>query len=75
MRLHQSSTAGGANRFHTTRWSVVLLSAQTQFMPGFDLELPLVCAKRFVASQNFLPTQNSEEPLLNDPFRGINGFL
>jgi RNA polymerase sigma factor (sigma-70 family) len=30
MRLHQSSPAGGANRFHTTRWSVVLLSAQSQ---------------------------------------------
>jgi RNA polymerase sigma factor (sigma-70 family) len=30
MRLYQSSPAGGANRFHTTRWSVVLLSAQSQ---------------------------------------------
>jgi RNA polymerase sigma factor (sigma-70 family) len=30
MRLHQSSPGGGANRFHTTRWSVVLLSAQSQ---------------------------------------------
>jgi RNA polymerase sigma factor (sigma-70 family) len=30
VRLHQSSRAGGANRFYTTRWSVVLLSAQSQ---------------------------------------------
>lgn len=30
MTRHQSSPAGGANRFHTTRWSVVLLSAQSQ---------------------------------------------
>jgi DNA-directed RNA polymerase specialized sigma24 family protein len=28
--LHQSLPAGGANRFHTTRWSVVLLSAESQ---------------------------------------------
>jgi DNA-directed RNA polymerase specialized sigma24 family protein len=28
--LHQSSPAAGANRFHTTRWSVVLLSAESQ---------------------------------------------
>jgi RNA polymerase sigma factor (sigma-70 family) len=27
---HQSSSAGGADRFHTTQWSVVLLSAQSQ---------------------------------------------
>ena len=33
MWLHQSSPAGGANRFYTTRWSVVLLSAQSQ-APG-----------------------------------------
>ena len=33
MWLHQSSPAGGVNRFHTTRWSVVLLSAQSQ-APG-----------------------------------------
>ena len=30
MWTHQNSPAGGANRFHTTRWSVVLLSAQSQ---------------------------------------------
>jgi RNA polymerase sigma factor (sigma-70 family) len=30
MRPYQSSPGGGANRFHTTRWSVVLLSAQSQ---------------------------------------------
>jgi hypothetical protein len=29
VRLHQSSPAGGADRFHTTRWSVVP-SAQSQ---------------------------------------------
>jgi hypothetical protein len=27
---HQSSPAGGVNRFHATRWSVVLLSAQSR---------------------------------------------
>jgi RNA polymerase sigma factor (sigma-70 family) len=30
MQLDQSSPVGGANRFHTTRWSVVLLSAQSR---------------------------------------------
>jgi DNA-directed RNA polymerase specialized sigma24 family protein len=30
MRLDQSSLLGGANRFHTTRWSVVLISAQSR---------------------------------------------
>jgi RNA polymerase sigma factor (sigma-70 family) len=30
VQLHQSSRAGGANRFHTTQWSVVLRSAQSQ---------------------------------------------
>ena len=30
MQLDQSSPVGGANRFHTTRWSVVFLSAQCQ---------------------------------------------
>jgi RNA polymerase sigma factor (sigma-70 family) len=30
MQLDQSSPAGDAKRFHTTRWSVVLLSAQSQ---------------------------------------------
>ena len=33
MKLDQSSPAGGANRFQTTRWSVVLVSAQSQ-APG-----------------------------------------
>ena len=33
MKLDQSSSAGGANRFRTTRWSVVLVSAQSQ-APG-----------------------------------------
>ena len=30
MRLRQSSPSGGADRFHITRWSVVVLSAQSQ---------------------------------------------
>jgi RNA polymerase sigma factor (sigma-70 family) len=30
VRLDQSPPEGGANRFHTTRWSVVLLSAKSQ---------------------------------------------
>src|SRR5580700_10922331 len=34
MSLHQSSPAGGADRFRTTRWSVVLISAQSQ-APGW----------------------------------------
>ena len=33
MKLEQSSPAGGPNRFQTTRWSVVLVSAQSQ-APG-----------------------------------------
>jgi RNA polymerase sigma factor (sigma-70 family) len=33
VKLYQSSAKGGANRFHTTRWSGVLLSAQSQ-APG-----------------------------------------
>jgi RNA polymerase sigma factor (sigma-70 family) len=33
MSLHQSSPAGAAGRFRTTRWSVVLISAQSQ-APG-----------------------------------------
>ena len=33
MKVDQSSPAGGANRFLTTRWSVVLVSAQSQ-APG-----------------------------------------
>jgi RNA polymerase sigma-70 factor (ECF subfamily) len=33
VKLDQSSAAGGANRFQTTRWSVVLVSAQSQ-APG-----------------------------------------
>jgi hypothetical protein len=30
VRLHQNLPADGTNRFHTTRWSVVLLSAKSQ---------------------------------------------
>jgi RNA polymerase sigma factor (sigma-70 family) len=30
VRLHQNLPTGGTNRFHTTRWSVVLLSAKSQ---------------------------------------------
>jgi RNA polymerase sigma factor (sigma-70 family) len=33
VKLDHSSPAGGANRFHTTRWSLVLVSAQSQ-APG-----------------------------------------
>jgi RNA polymerase sigma factor (sigma-70 family) len=33
VNLHQSSPGGGGNRFQTTRWSVVLVSAQSQ-APG-----------------------------------------
>jgi RNA polymerase sigma factor (sigma-70 family) len=40
--LHQKSPAGDANRFHTTRWSVVLLSAQSQ-TPGCKEALADLC--------------------------------
>jgi RNA polymerase sigma factor (sigma-70 family) len=40
--LHQSSPGGDANRFHTTLWSVVLLSAQSQ-TPGCQEALADLC--------------------------------
>jgi RNA polymerase sigma factor (sigma-70 family) len=40
--LHQSSPEVGANRFHTTRWSVVLLSAQSQ-TPGCEKAFAELC--------------------------------
>jgi RNA polymerase sigma factor (sigma-70 family) len=42
MRLYQSSPGGGANRFHTTRWSVVLVSAQNH-APGYKEALADLC--------------------------------
>ena len=42
MWLNQSSPAGGANRFDTTRWSVVLLSAQSQ-APGCEEAFAELC--------------------------------
>jgi RNA polymerase sigma factor (sigma-70 family) len=38
----QSSPAGGVNRFQTTRWSVVLVSAQSQ-APGYKQALANLC--------------------------------
>jgi hypothetical protein len=38
----QSSPAGGVNRFQTTRWSVVLVSAQSQ-APGYKQALADLC--------------------------------
>jgi RNA polymerase sigma factor (sigma-70 family) len=40
--LNQNSPAGGANRFDTTRWSVVLLSAQSQ-APGCEHAFAELC--------------------------------
>jgi RNA polymerase sigma factor (sigma-70 family) len=40
--LHQNSPVGDANRFHTTRWSVVLISAQSQ-TPGSKEALGDLC--------------------------------
>ena len=42
MWLNQRSPAGGANRFDTTRWSVVLLSAQSQ-APGCEEAFAELC--------------------------------
>ena len=42
MRLYQSLSGGGANRFHTTRWSVVLVSAQSH-APGYKEALGDLC--------------------------------
>jgi RNA polymerase sigma factor (sigma-70 family) len=42
MSLDQSSPLGGANRFHTTRWSVVLVSAQSQ-APGCQAAFADLC--------------------------------
>ena len=42
MKLEQISPAGSANRFHTTRWSVVLVSAQSQ-APGSKEGFAALC--------------------------------
>ncbi len=42
MKDDQSSLAGSVNRFQTTRWSVVLLSAQSQ-APGYKQALADLC--------------------------------
>ena len=42
MKDDQSSPAGGVNRFQTTRWSVVLVSAQSQ-APGYRQALADLC--------------------------------
>jgi RNA polymerase sigma-70 factor (ECF subfamily) len=42
VKLEQSSPAGGANRFQTTRWSVVLVSAQSQ-APGSKEGFAALC--------------------------------
>jgi RNA polymerase sigma factor (sigma-70 family) len=42
VKLDQSSPAGGANRLQTTRWSIVLASAQSQ-APGFKEAFADLC--------------------------------
>jgi hypothetical protein len=42
VRLNQSSPEGGANRFYTARWSVVLLSVQSE-APGCEEALTELC--------------------------------
>ena len=42
MKLDQISPTGGANRFQTTRWSVVLVSAQSQ-APGSKIAFADLC--------------------------------
>ena len=50
MKRDQSSPAGGANRFLTTRWSVVLVSAQSQ-APGSKEAFADLCKLREYDSQ------------------------
>ena len=42
MNLDQSSREGGVDRFRTTRWNIVLLSAQSQ-APGCNEALAKLC--------------------------------
>ena len=43
MNLDQSSREGGVDRFRTTQWDIVLLSAQSQ-APGYKEALGELCS-------------------------------
>jgi len=61
MKLDAGMTTGGSDRFHTTRWSVVLVSAQSQ-APGYKEAFAELCKLYWYPLYGFIRRRGGNSP-------------